>query len=228
MTVDELRRKSNMGLRELRELEEMQMGKCKPGDIITIKGTEFAVLDIEKDTAKDGKDKLFVLLKEPTDITEFGTTNDYGDSALRKEVGEWCEKYVVDAYDDLIYPHEVSLLTMDGRKDYGTLRFLAAPLTFDEWRKYSRYIPNCEKGYWLATGDGAPGRRGAAGALCVSSNGDWYGDDCSNSYAVRPALVVSEELIDTPKDDGLSKFSTMELIQELAERSRKNERVLQE
>lgn len=31
------------------------MGKCKPGDIITIKGTEFAVLDIEKGTAKDGR-----------------------------------------------------------------------------------------------------------------------------------------------------------------------------
>lgn len=195
------------------------MSNYKPGEIVTIKGTEFAVLDVEEGTAK-GKDKLFVLLKEPTDITEFGTTNDYGDSALRKEVGEWCEKYVVDAYDDLIYPHEVSLLTMDGRKDYGTLRFLAAPLTFDEWRKYSRYIPDCKKSYWLATGDGAPGRPGVACAMFVFPNAAWGCGRYSSAYAVRPALVVSEELIDTPKDDGLSKFSTMELIQELAERAK--------
>lgn len=195
------------------------MSKYKPGEIVTIKGTEFAVLDVEEGTAK-GKDKLFVLLKEPTDITEFGTTNGYGDSALRKEVGEWCEKYVINAYDDLIYPREVSLLTMDGRKDYGTLRFLAAPLTFDEWRKYSRYIPDCEKSYWLATGDVAPGRPGVACAMFVFYDGAWGSGSRSNTYAMRPALVVSEELIDTPKDDGLSKYSTMALIQEIAERAK--------
>lgn len=202
MTVDELRRKSNMGLRELRELEE--------------------------GTAKDGKDKLFVLLKEPTDITEFGATNDYGNSVLRKKVNEWFKKYEAAAYDYLIYPREVSLLTMDGRENYGIVYRLAAPLTFDEWRKYSRYIPDCEKSYWLATGDGATGRYGVDAAMLVYPNGAWSSGGCSNAYAVRPALVVSEELIDTPKDDGLSKYSTMELIQELEKRVMRDERVLQE
>ena len=62
------------------------MGKYKPGDIITIKGTEFVVLDVEEGTAKDGKDKLFVLLKEPVGSTTFGTTNDYKCSTLRGAV----------------------------------------------------------------------------------------------------------------------------------------------
>lgn len=196
------------------------MGKCKPGDIITIKGTEFVVLDVEEGTAKDGKDKLFVLLKEPTDITAFGTTNDYGCSALFDKVGKWFEKYEATAYDYLIYPREVSLLTMDGRENYGNMLFWAAPLTFDEWRKYSRYIPNCEKGYWLATGDSAPGYHGAALAMTVDSNGVWSYYNCVYSYAVRPAMWVSAELVDEPKDEkpDLSKYSTMELIQELAER----------
>lgn len=199
------------------------MGKYKPGDIITIKGTEFVVLDVEEGTAKDGKDKLFVLLKEPVGITEFGATNDYGDSVLRKKVNEWVKEYEAAAYDDLIYPHEVSLLTMDGCKDYGTMRFLAAPLTFDEWRKYSRYIPDCGTSYWLATGDGAPGRPGVACAMFVFPNAAWGCGRYSSAYAVRPALAVSEELIDTPKDDGLCKYSTMELIQELAERVKEND-----
>lgn len=64
------------------------MSKYKAGDIVAIKGTEFVVLDIEKGAAKDGKDKLFVLLKEPVGITEFGTTNDYGDSELRCAAGQ--------------------------------------------------------------------------------------------------------------------------------------------
>ena len=199
------------------------MGKCKPGDIITIKGTEFAVLDVEK-SAASGKDKLFVLLKETFGNTPFSTDgNDYTESKLLDEVGRWYSEFVSGLNKELIFQREISLLTVDGRANYGIVYRLAAPLTFDEWRKYSRYIPDCEKSYWLATGDGAPGRHSAAYALYVNSNGSWGCGSYSNAYAVRPALVVSEELIDTPKDDGLSKFSTMELIQELAERAKKNE-----
>ena len=84
---------------------------------------------------------------------------------------------------------------MDGRANYGVVYRLAAPLTFDEWRKYSRYIPDCEKSYWLATGDGTTGRYGVDAALLVYSNGAWCSGDCSTAYEVRPALVVSEELI---------------------------------
>ena len=195
------------------------MGKCKPGDIITIEGTEFAVLDVEKGAA-NGKDKLFVLLKEPFGSTPFITDgNDYTESKLREKTDQWFEEFSGDLNKKLVFSREISLLTMDGRANYGIVYRLAAPLTFDEWRKYSRYIPDCEKSYWLATGDGATGRYGVDAAMLVYPNGAWGSGSCSNAYAVRPALVVSEELIDTPKDDGLSKYSTMELIQELAERA---------
>ena len=196
------------------------MGKCKPGDLITIKGTEFAVLDVEKGAA-NGKDKLFVLLKEPFGSTPFSTDgNDYTESKLLDEVGRWYSEFVSGLNKELIFQREIILLTVDGRANYGIVYRLVAPLTFDEWRKYSRYIPDCEKSYWLATGDGAPGRYGVDAAMLVYPNGAWGSGSCSNAYAMRPALVVSEELIDTPKDDGLSKFSTMELIQELAERAK--------
>ena len=199
------------------------MGKCKPGDIITIEGTEFAVLDVEKGAA-NGKDKLFVLLKEPFGSTPFSTDgNDYTESKLREKTDQWFEEFSGDLNKKLVFSREISLLTMDGRANYGIVYRLAAPLTFDEWRKHSRYIPDCEKSYWLATGDGATGRYGVDAAMLVYPNGAWGSGSCSNAYAVRPALVVSEELIDTPKDDGLSKYSTMELIQELAERAKKNE-----
>lgn len=196
------------------------MGKCKPGDIITIKGTEFAVLDVEKGAA-NGKDKLFVLLKEPFGSTPFSTDgNDYTESKLLNEVGRWYSEFVSGLNEELIFQREISLLTIDGRANYAVATCLAAPLTFDEWRKYSRYIPDCENSYWMATGEGAPGRYGAARALLVHSDGDCGSGSCSDVEAVRPAWVVSEELIDAPKDDGLSKYSTMELIQELTERAK--------
>lgn len=199
------------------------MGKYKLGDIITIKGTEFAVLDIEKGAA-NGKDKLFVLLKEPFGSTPFSTDgNDYTESKLREKTDQWFEEFSGDLNKKLVFSREISLLTMDGRANYGIMHRLAAPLTFDEWRKYSRYISDCEREYWLVTGDGATGRYGADTALFVFPNGAWGCGSRLNAYAARPALVVSEELIDTPKDDGLSKYSTMELIQELAERVKEND-----
>lgn len=202
------------------------MSKYKAGDIVTIKGTEFVVLDIEKGTAKDGKDKLFVLLKEPVESTAFSSDgNDYTKSKLREKVVQWFEEFSGDLNKKLFFSREISLLTMDGRKNYGNMRFLAAPLTFDEWRKYSRYIPDCEKSYWLVTGDNEPGRDGATYALRVYSNGGWYSSLCSLSYAVRPAMWVSAELVNQPKDEkpDLSKYSTLALIQELAKRAMRDE-----
>ena len=78
------------------------MGSYKPGDIITIKGTEFAVLDVEKGAA-NGKDKLFVLLKEPFGSTPFSTDgNDYTESKLLDEVGRWYSEFVSGLNKELI------------------------------------------------------------------------------------------------------------------------------
>lgn len=202
------------------------MSKYKPGEIVTIRGTEFVVLDVEEGTAKGGKDKLFVLLKEPVGSTMFSSDgNAYTKSKLREAVGHWFGEFASDLNKELIFSREISLLTMDGRENYGNMRFLAAPLTFDEWRKYSRYIPDCEREYWLATGDSAPGRDGVTCALFVYFNGGWNYSDCSESHAVRSAMWVSAELLDEPKDEkpDLSEYSTMTLIQELAERAMRDE-----
>lgn len=190
----------------------------KPGDIVKIAGTEFVVLDVKKNAAPDDADELFVLLYEPVESTVFSSDgNDYTESKLREKTDQWFEGFSGDLNKKLVFSREISLLTMDGREDYGNIRFLAAPLTFDEYRKYSRYISNSEKSYWLATGDGAPGRRGATYALFVYSNGDWYYFSCSYSYAVRPALVVSSLLLDDGGSD-LSRYTTEQLLEEIRNR----------
>lgn len=183
------------------------MSKYNPGDIVTIGGTKFVVLDVEEGAA-NGKDKLFVLLKKPFGSTPFSTDgNDYTESKLREKTDQWFEEFSGDLNKKLVFSREISLLTMDGRANYGIMHRLAAPLTFDEWSKYSRYIPDREKSYWLATGDGAPGRYGAALALYVNSDGDWSRRHCSNSYAVRPAMWVSAEL------DGRAEGRWLEQVQ---------------
>ena len=73
------------------------MSKYKPGEIVTIRGTEFVVLDVEEGTAKGGKDKLFVLLKEPVGSTMFSSDgNAYTKSKLREAVGHWFGEFASD------------------------------------------------------------------------------------------------------------------------------------
>ena len=190
----------------------------KPGDIVKIAGTEFVVLEVQKNAAMDGADKLFVLVKETVGSTVFSSDgNDYTESKLREKVDQWFDEFSADLNKELVFSREISLLTMDGRANYGIMHRLAAPLTFDEWRKYSRYIPDCEKSYWLATGDSAPGRYGATYALCVYSDGSWNSYDCSGSYAVRPALVVSSLLLDNEGND-LNRYTTEQLLEEIRNR----------
>lgn len=43
-------------------------------------------------------------------------------------------------------------------------------------------------------------------ALCVDSNGDWYGSSCSDSYGIRPALILPSTLL--VSDDGTVSTNT--------------------
>ena len=49
-------------------------------------------------------------------------------------------------------------------------------------------------------------RNSAGGALYVSSNGDWFSNLCSNSYGIRPALILPSTLL--VSDDGTVSTNT--------------------
>ena len=112
----------------------------------------------------------------------------------------------------------LDLTTMDGHGKYGELTVKAAPLTMDEARKYADIIPDCDDACWLATGWGGPGFGGATHALGVGTGGGWGDNYCSNSYGIRPALVISSLLLASKEEPDLSEASTEELLEELRRR----------
>lgn len=193
----------------------------KPGDIVKIAGTEFAVLDVKRNAAPDDADELFVLLREPVGNTKFNDCekNSYANSDLYRAVNVWFyEDFAKKLHDTLkIYGRKINLLTLDGRADYGSIDCLAAPLTFDEYRRYHKYIPISEKASWLATGDSAPGRLGALYALLIAPDGYCYSSYCANSVAVRPAMIVSSLLLDD-EESNLSRYTTEQLLEEIRNR----------
>lgn len=193
----------------------------EPGDIVTLAGTRFVVLDVERRGSLP--DSLFLLALESVGASEFGNSNNYAESDLKKAVDKWLEDMGKRGLDNAkLIPREIDLTTLDGSGCYGKLSVKAAPLTLDEARKYADIIPNAERWCWLATGWSGPSKSSCGNfnfALCVVSNGDWNDYDCSDSCGIRPALKVPSILFeDSEAGLDLSKIPTDDLLQEIHRR----------
>lgn len=190
----------------------------EPGDIVTLAGTEFVVLDVEhRGTLPDS---LFILAKNTVGSSNFGRFNDYEDSDLRMAVEEWLKGMEKKGLDlDRIIPREIDLTTLDGCTLYGKLDVKAAPLTLDEARRYASRIPNADSWYWLATGWSGPLKGDKGSALYVYSDGDWHYNGCSLSCGIRPALKIpSDLLLDSADKPDLSEVPTDTLLEEIRRR----------
>ena len=177
----------------------------EPGDIVTLAGTRFVVLDVERRGSLP--DSLFLLALEPVGTSEFGSSNNYAESDLKKAVDKWVEDMDKRGLDNAkLIPREIDLTTLDGSGCYGKLSVKAAPLTLDEAREYADIIPNAERWCWLATGWSGPSKSDGDLALCVDSSGDWFSYGCSYSDGIRPALILPSTLL--VSDDGTVSTNT--------------------
>ena len=192
----------------------------KPGDIIEFAGSKFVVLDdLSPFNGEDEAHDLFILSLESQGESRFGDSNNYVESELRRRTAAWLDDLLAHGVDpDLLRTRTLDLTTMDGHGKYGELTVKAAPLTMDEARKYADIIPDCDDACWLATGWGGPGFDGASYALLVRASGSWGSSGCSNSYGIRPALVISSLLLASKEEPDLSEASTEELLEELRRR----------
>lgn len=190
----------------------------EPGDIVTLAGTRFVVLDVERRGSLP--DSLFLLALESVGASEFGSFNNYAESDLKKAVDEWLEDMDKKGLDnEKLITREINLTTLDGSGRYGKLSVKAAPLTLDEARKYADIIPNAELWCWLATGWSGPSKSDGDYALCVYSNGGWSPYNCSSSLGIRPALKIpSDLLLDSADKPDLSEVPTDTLLEEIRRR----------
>lgn len=192
----------------------------EPGDIVTLAGTRFVVLDVERRGSLP--DSLFLLALESVGASEFGSSNNYAESDLKKAVDKWLEDMGKRGLDNAkLIPREIDLTTLDGSGCYGKLSVKAAPLTLDEAREYADIIPNAERWCWLATvwWLRSPYCNYFSLALCVYSNGDWRSNCCSGSCGIRPALKAPSILFeDSEAGLDLSKIPTDDLLQEIHRR----------
>lgn len=197
----------------------------KPGDIVSLAGIDFVVLDNNMASSADEPETLLILAVESQGDCTFGSSNNYAESNLREKVNEWLYRLTETLDEQYGYERPniknrtISLLTLDGHGDYGSIEVAAAPLTLDEARKYAKLIPECDDAAWLATGWGGPEHNGSTLALFVSTVGGWDYNRCSSTWGIRPALVISSELLASESDDlDLSSIPDDVLLRELQRR----------
>ena len=87
----------------------------EPGDIVTLAGTRFVVLDVERRGSLP--DSLFLLALESVGASEFGGSNNYAESDLKKAVDKWLEDMSKRGLDNAkLIPREIDLTTLDGSR----------------------------------------------------------------------------------------------------------------
>ena len=127
--------------------------------------------------------------------SEFGKTNNYKESTVRQDLNnsELCKR-LKEMHGDRLVPITLSLTTMDGLHDYGTVEgdYLSL-LNLDIYRECGEYIPCLDIPWWLATGESTDRRYGSDYVRYVRSNGNVGCCDCGwDDKGVRPFFIARE------------------------------------
>ena len=134
----------------------------------------------------------YYLLDRVLPYMEFGNTNNYKESNIRKYLAESnLAKTLKEEFGDRIIPVSLDLKSLDGLDDYGTCKgdILAIP-TLDLYRECRKEIPEATNWWWLSTPDSTPSGYGAS---CVQFVGDDGGVNCTfcwNVRALRPFFIL--------------------------------------
>ena len=214
-----------------------KLATLSPGSIFNFAGERFAVME-----QRDGA--AFVLLAQSKESCPFNdkddaeNRNDYTCSTLKERIDKWVEALPrTSAEAAAILPFEVDLSCTDRSKSYGTITVKAAPLTLWQYGQFKELIPlNEDDWYWLVTPWAcrwlrSPLTSGTFNVWDVYSVGDYYIVNASDSFGIRPALLLNSDLLvsldDEVEDDccggrglpSLDGISTATLLEEIQRRA---------
>ncbi len=142
-------------------------------------------------SVQDG-DRTYYFMNSILKKSEFGKTNNYAESYVRKElVNSELAESLKKEFGDKLLPISLDLTSMDGFKDYDMVEgdILSIP-NIQLLMKFGESIPLIDNWYWLATPNQTPKRGDARCVQCVGSDGgvDCRGCDCGGG--VRPFFIL--------------------------------------
>lgn len=187
----------------------------EPGNVFTYAKERFVVLE-QTGTG------VFVLLEQSKKSIPFHEgnnepRNNYRKSTLNQYItGEWLQNLIANGADEAdLIDFRVDLRETDGSKGYGYIEVKAAPLTLFQYGRFKDIVPlNEDNGWWLVTPLWTPWLRlpntyGTSSAWYVFSDGSYDYCDVTYSFGVRPALLLSSDLlVSVDGDDETEKTNT--------------------
>ena len=141
---------------------------------------------------KEENGNTYYHLCKPLFESEFGTDNNYANSAVRKELLE--HEFTLSLqkeYGDALVPVTMNLTSLDGLKDYGTVTDVVGIPDINLYRECRENIFVGDDWWWLSTPDSTPSGNGSSCVRCVCGVGDvfWY---CADGYegSARPFFIL--------------------------------------
>lgn len=173
-------------LKSAKENKYKDVTDLKIGDTIVIAGITWRKFKEDEDG------NSYMLADEIYKESKFGSTNDWRDSMIRKDLMKLAEQ-IKEEIGDRLVPIQVDLLSHDGLDDYGTCEDLVSILTYDLYRNNRIKVcaTNERFGFWLCTPSSALSGCGSGNVLYVDSNGSVYYNWYDNCGAVRPFFILS-------------------------------------
>lgn len=122
---------------------------------------------------------------------------DYKRSAIKEDYDDEILKALEAVFGaENIIEDEVDLVTMDGQKDFGTVRCKVHPPTFDEWRQCSPFFQKCdfESWFWTCTPWSTPDRGFDYSVAVVNTDGALNHYNALNANAEAVACILSSSI----------------------------------
>lgn len=161
-------------------------------------GETFMIRDMEFIRFADAPVGTPVVLKDIAFRSRFGDDNDFRSSDILKRLQEEFLPKIIEAVgEDNVLEFETDLTTLDGLKNYGTMRSRISIPTFDFYRSNVAVFDqhNPDTWWWLATADSTKPHYDPEWALCVSPSGSvYYVNYFDDSLGVRPFCILKSSI----------------------------------
>ena len=180
-------------MKQLGILNEPVAALSENGKTATIGDYEFIVLKNDKTLGT-----VELLLKGMLGKNmNFGNTNDYRTSDVRKVVEKFGEEIDKLVGEENLLEHTVDLTAMSGLKDFGSIKAKMSLLTFDKARENIETLDEYKLNdwWWLATAWSTKKHDIEKSTMCVAPSGYLDGIDGSYDFSgVRPFCILKSSI----------------------------------
>lgn len=195
MTLTEFGKKLEK-LNEEYEQIRKKYQKLEVGNTVEVAGIKWLALDkLEKGylvISEDfyGEDKAFDNSKNDWKTSSL---RNYLNTKLRNEIEE-------DVGEDALVKFDRDLTSMDGQTEYGICEDYVSIITFDEYRKYRKLLPNTGEYWWTLTPDSTTCNDDSRLVRVVSPRGIISDDYCVGVNGVRPVCIFSSSIFESEQE----------------------------